>query len=185
MKVINFFNNLHFEIYIWHEICLMSWNPADFSMKSARYHMQMRQFAYEIHWISWPWNLPNFMVMKSAEFHHEIHQISWPWNLPNFMKSARFHGHEIRRISSWNPASLLNEPRTNGPIFSSIRSCWLSSKRSQQMILQRLKTLNACICHAYTTNLSAQQIQYDVFFVPVAQVKNRSMWTWARLAFGK
>ena len=110
-----FFNNLHFEIYIWHEICLMSWNLADFSMKSARFHMQMRQFAYKICQISW--NLPNF-IMKSAEFYHEICWISWPWNLlnfimnpPNFMKSAGFHGHEIWRISwnqwPWNPPNFM------------------------------------------------------------------------------
>ena len=63
------------------------------SMKSAGFHMQMRQFAYEIRRISW--NLLDF-TMKSAGF-HEIRQIS-PWNLLDFMKFAGFH-HEIRRIS--------------------------------------------------------------------------------------
>ena len=60
MKVINVFNNLHFEIYI------CTWNLPNV-MKSSR-------FQYEIQWISYAneaiciWNLPDFM--------HEIWWVS-------------------------------------------------------------------------------------------------------------
>ena len=37
-------------------------------MKSSGFH--------EICQISWPWNPPDFMTMKSAKFHHEIQRIS-------------------------------------------------------------------------------------------------------------
>ena len=77
------------------------WNPSDFIMKSAGFHMQMRQFAYEIRQISW--NPLNFM--KFAGFHYEIRRISW--NLPDFtMKSAGFH--EICQISPWNLPDFMN-----------------------------------------------------------------------------
>ena len=87
--------------------------------------MQMRQFAYEICWISW--NPPNFM--KSARFHHEIHmkfagfheicQIS-PWNLLDFMKFAGFH-HEICRIS-WIVDFAVFFCKTNTDIHERTRS---------------------------------------------------------------
>ena len=68
MKVINVFNNLHFEILH------LTWNlpnvmkSANVSMKSGRFHI---------------WNL------KSGGFHNGICRISCPWNLLNFkgMKS--------------------------------------------------------------------------------------------------
>ena len=117
MKVINVFNNLHFEIYIWHEIRLMSWNeaiciwkPPDF-MKSTGFHHEICQISWSTteccifheNWYrytllhakyavykSLAWYLPDFM-MKSTRFHDEICQI--PWNPPNF-------------TWSWNPPDL-------------------------------------------------------------------------------
>ena len=59
--------------WFWRKIHY-SWNPADFMVKSGRFHG-------EIWWISW--NQANFM--KSGRFHDEIQQIS-------SMKSGRFHG---------------------------------------------------------------------------------------------
>ena len=101
-----------------------SWNPADFTMKSSRFH--------EIHeiWQISPWNLVDFrwnhMFQKSAAdvsaktllilqglgwISPDICRISWnlldfTWNLPDFMKSAGFHTdfmksgrfHEIHEI---------------------------------------------------------------------------------------
>ena len=94
-----------------HEIRRISWNLADFTMKSGRFH--------EIQWISWnheiqqisPWNPVDFMKsmksVKSSRFHHEIWQISWnPVDFMKSMKSSRFH-HEIQWIS-WNPWNLWN-----------------------------------------------------------------------------
>ena len=115
----NVFNNVTF----WN--LHLTWNLPNV-MKSARFHMQMRQICI--------WNLPDF-IMKSAGFHglplnavffmryqyrwihyghakyavykscgmksawfHEIHLISW--NLPDFMamKSTR---------SPWNPPDFM------------------------------------------------------------------------------
>ena len=84
----------------WHEICWISWpwNLLNF-MKSAKFHHEIcTEFHHEICRISWPWNPPNF-TLKSTKFHDEICQIS-PWNLPDVMamKSGRFHD-ELRQIS--------------------------------------------------------------------------------------
>ena len=76
-----------------HEIWWISWNLADFTMKSGGFHHEIWQIS--------PWNLVDFTMksMKSSGFHHEIQQISWnPWNPVDFtMKSGGFH--EIRQIS--------------------------------------------------------------------------------------
>ena len=51
-----------------------------FGMKSARFQGQIP-----------PWNLADFMAMKSSRFHDEIWQISW--NPADFMmKFGKFHG---------------------------------------------------------------------------------------------
>ena len=71
-----------------------SWNPADFMVKSGRFHG-------EIWWIS----------MKSGGFHMQIASFAYEiWRI----SYDRFHDgfHEIRQISYFP-----NEPRTNGPIF--------------------------------------------------------------------
>ena len=116
-----------------HEIRRISWNLADFTMKSGGFHeireiwwispmkssgfhpWNLADFTREIWWISWnPWNPVDFMKsMKSsgfhpwnpADFHPEIWQISWnPWNLADFTR-------EIRQISPryhlWNPPKII------------------------------------------------------------------------------
>ena len=84
-----------------HEIRRISWNPADFTMKSGGFHpWNLADFTHEIQWIS---------PVKSGGFHEirEIWGISWnPWNLVDFtLKSSRFH--EIQQIS-WNPWNLVD-----------------------------------------------------------------------------
>ena len=74
-----------------HEIRRISWNPADFTMKSGGFH-EIR----EIRRIS---------PVKSGGFHPEIRRISWnPWNPADFTR-------EIRRISPryhlWNPPKII------------------------------------------------------------------------------
>ena len=48
-----------------HEICRISWNPPDFTMKSAGFHHEIQQ-------ISWQGLIHCICNMKSAGFHHEI-----------------------------------------------------------------------------------------------------------------
>ena len=93
LKCCIFHQNQYRYISPCHEIWRISWSTT-----------KMLYFSSEPIQIykSLPWNLADFMAMKSTRF-HEIRQISWnlSWNLPNFMKSTGFHEihHEIRRIS--------------------------------------------------------------------------------------
>ena len=91
--------------------------------------MKFTWFHHEIHWISWIVDFAVFFCKTNTDIHeyrytvwstteccifhqnqspwHEIQQISW--NLVDFMKSARFHGHEIRRIPCMKSAKFHHE----------------------------------------------------------------------------
>ena len=84
-----------------HEIRRISWNPADFTMKSGGFH-EIR----EIRRIS-PVKSGGFHPWNPADFTREIRRIS-----P--VKSGGFHEiREIRRIS-WNPADFMKSVKSSG-----------------------------------------------------------------------
>ena len=92
----------------FHEIWQISWNPADFTMKSGRFHHEIRWISCEIHpnwrvfaetsefirfWVDFTWNPPDFMV-KSAGFHGEICRISW---IMSFCVMIKYRSFDFRK----------------------------------------------------------------------------------------